>query len=203
MNFQNFHNSGDTSRVFTRFDWVLSENDTLRLSLTGGKTGREVVNLASQEAAGMNQRVTDGDSNLNLGWTHLLSATCSLDAVVYYRHSTADLVPTADLQPGYTSDVPDTPVWARQARSLDNQGPALSFTRKDGGNTFKTGVQYVRYPIHETFAFAITDPAIPRSSPIPPGSPPTPPPPTAAAGRSSISTTASRPPWPPSSSRTT
>ncbi len=169
VNFDNLHNHGTTSRIFTRFDWILSDQDTLRFSVSGGKTGRDVVNLASQEAAGMNQRVTDGDSNLNLGWTHLLSATQSLDATLFYRHSTADLDPTASLQPGYPAGGPDTPVVAQQTRSLDNQGALLAFTQKEGGHTFKTGLQYVRYPVHEQFAFAITNPGNAQITPIPPG----------------------------------
>lgn len=169
VNFANLHNQGGTSRAFTRFDWILSERDTLRLSVSGGQTGRDVPNLASQEAAGMDQRVTDGDSNLSVGWTHLLSDSQSLEATVFYRHATADLDPTMELPQGYTTGGPDTPVWARQTRSLDNQGVQATFTRQDGGSTFKAGLQYVRYPIHEQFAFAITDPASAQLGAIPAG----------------------------------
>jgi outer membrane receptor for Fe3+-dicitrate len=159
VNFDNLHNHGATGRVFTRFDRVLSESDSLRLSFSGGQTNRDVVNLASQEAAGMNQRVADLDQNASVAWTHLLSASRSLNATVFYRHSDSRLTPTEDLQPGFTAGSPDTPEWVRHDQRLDNQGMVLSYTQVDGGNNLKTGLQYVRYPIHETFAFAITNPA--------------------------------------------
>ena len=159
VNFQNLHNHGATGRLFTRFDRVLSDNDMLRFSVSGGQTNRQVVNLASQQAAGMDQRVADLDQNLSLGWTHLFSATRSLTASLFYRHSDAQLLPTEDLQAGYGPGGPDTPEWARHDQRLDNQGLVTAYTQVDGDNSLKTGLQYVRYPSHETFAFAITNPA--------------------------------------------
>jgi hypothetical protein len=99
----------------------------------------------------------------------VVGADRSLDATVYYRHAVAYLDPTADLQPGYPVGGPDTPVWARQNRTLDNQGAQVAYTLKEGGNTVKAGLQYVRYPIHERFAFAVTDPGNAQIEPIPPG----------------------------------
>ena len=158
VNFQNLHNVGDTGRIFTRFDQMLSDQDTLRFSISGGTTARDVVNLASQEAAGMNQRIHNDDSNASLGWTHLLGTGASLETTVFYRHSTAKLDPTASLAPGFQAGGPDTPFWVWQNRSLDNQGATFTFQMKHGEDNFKAGVSYVRYPIHEQFAFAITDP---------------------------------------------
>jgi hypothetical protein len=157
VNFDNLHNYGNTGRLFSRFDWLLSDMDTLRVSVSGGQTKRDVVNLASQERAGQNQRVENVDANLSLGWTHLFSDTQSLDTSLFYRHSTSKLTPTQDLPPGFADGGPDFPFWAKQNRSLDNQGLVTAYTQKNGDNTFKTGLQYVRYPIHERFAFAITD----------------------------------------------
>jgi hypothetical protein len=157
VNFDNFHNHGETGRLFSKFDWLITDSDALRLSITGGQTKRQVVNLASQEFAGQNQHVENTDDNLSLGWTHLFSATRSLDTNLFYRHSTSKLLPTQDLSPGFGDGGPDFPFWSRQERSLDNQGLVTAYTQKDGDNTFKTGLQYVRYPIHESFAFAFTD----------------------------------------------
>ena len=157
VNFDNFHNHGDTGRLYGRFDWLVTDHDTLRLSISGGQTKRDVVNLASQEMAGQNQRVENTDGNVSLGWTHLFSDTRSLDTSLFYRHSTSKLLPTHDLAPGFAEGGPDFPFWAKQDRSLDNQGLVTAYTQKDGDNTFKTGLQYVRYPIHERFSFSITD----------------------------------------------
>ncbi|WP_243316760.1 TonB-dependent receptor [Geothrix paludis] len=159
VNFENLHNHGTTSRLFTRFDWLLGASDILRFSASGGSTDRDVVNLASQQAAGQDQRVHTTDVNLNLGWTHLLGADRSLDVAVYYRGATARLDPTRDLQPGFGGGGPDTPVWIRSDRRLDNQGAQAGYTQRNGDNTFKVGLQVVRYPLHERFDMAITDQA--------------------------------------------
>ena len=157
VNFENLHNQGDTGRVFMRFDQILSDQDTLRFSISSGTTARDVANLDSQEAAGMNQRVHNRDSNLSLGWVHLIDANSSFDANIYYRHASALLDPTQGLGPGFQEGGPDTPFWVWQNRTLDNQGATFSYQLKAGDNNLKTGLQYVRYPIHEQFAFAITN----------------------------------------------
>ena len=159
VNFENLHNHGTTDRIFSRFDWLLGASDVLRFSVSGGRTDRDVVNLASQQAAGQDQRVHNTDANLNLGWTHLLGADRSLDAALFYRGSTSRLDPTRDLQPGFSDGGPDTPVWIRSDRRLDNQGALAGYTQRNGDNTLKVGLQYVRYPLHERFDLAITDPS--------------------------------------------
>lgn len=158
--FQNLHNQGSTGRIFGRFDWVLGGSDTLRLTASGGRTDRDVVNLPSQEAAGQDQRVHNTDANVSLAWTHLFDAYRSLEATVYLRGSGSDLDPTQELQEGFTGGGPDTPYWAQQHRTLGNQGALLAYTQQNGGNTLKAGIQYARYPIHEQFSYAITDPTL-------------------------------------------
>jgi hypothetical protein len=157
VNFENYHNHGGTGRLYTRFDWLLTDKDTLRLSLGGGATRRDVVNLASQEARGQDQRARTADTNINLGWTHLLGAQSSFETALYYRHATATLDPTEHLAPGFTADPKDFPYWAWQDRYLDNQGATVTYQSRQGDDSFKAGLQYVRYPLRERFAFAIPD----------------------------------------------
>ena len=157
VNFQNDHNQGDTGRLFSRFDQILGDQDTLRFSIGTGTTARDVVNLASQEAAGMNQRAHNGDTNVSVGWVHLLNANASVDANVYVRHASARLDPTQGLAQGFAEGGPDTPFWVWQDRTLDNQGATVTYQLKHGDDNVKAGLQYVRYPIHEQFAFAITN----------------------------------------------
>lgn len=158
VNFENLHNHGSTGRIFSRFDWLLGPSDVLRFSASGGSTSRDVVNLASQQAAGMDQTAHNTDANLNLGWSHLLDANRSLDVSLFYRGSTSRVDPTQNLQPGFNDGGPDTPFWVQSDRSLDNQGAQVGYTQQNGGNSLKAGVQYVRYPLHERFSMAITDP---------------------------------------------
>ena len=159
VNFENLHNHGTTGRIFTRFDWVLGSQDTLRFSLSGGETTREVANLVSQQARGQDQRAVTSDTSLSLAWSHLFSPTRSLDASVFFRASRAELKPSEGLVEGFSAaGHRDFPTWAEQDRTLDNQGVQVSFTQQWGaGNLLKVGLQRIVYPLHERFRFAITD----------------------------------------------
>jgi outer membrane receptor protein involved in Fe transport len=166
VNIENLHNHGQTGRLFSRFDWVLGPRDTLRFSASGGRTRRDVVNLASQEARGQDQGVETGDSNLSLSWAHLLGEDRSLEFALYHRRGTSLLHPSSELETGFAEGGLDQPVWARQERSLANRGILASFhQRYTGGSSLKAGLQYVDFPIHEDFRFAVT-----RSGWIEPGS---------------------------------
>ncbi len=159
--FQNQHNTGRTGRLFSRFDWILSDRDTLRLSLTGGRTDRDVVNLPSQQARGADSRLRTTDANVSAAWSRLLSPNQSLETSVFFRRATSRLTPTTDLQEGFAAGGPDQPVWASQQRSLENRGFNLAFTQRYGAeSTFKTGLQLTQFPLDERFHFAITDDAL-------------------------------------------
>ena len=161
VNFENLHNHGKTGRIFSRFDWILGGQDTLRFSLSGGRTDREVANLASQQARGQDQRAATSDVNASLAWAHLFSASQSLDASLFFRASRAELKPSEDLVDGFTAaGHRDFPYWVQQDRTLDNLGAQISFTQQWGrGNLMKVGFQRIAFPVHERFSFAITDDA--------------------------------------------
>ncbi|HTL98748.1 MAG TPA: TonB-dependent receptor [Holophagaceae bacterium] len=159
VTFGNLHNHGETGRLFTRFDWLIGSSDTIRLSLGGGRTDRDVVNLPTQQAGGMDQRLHDSDASASLAWAHVFNDSRTLETTLFYRHGLTKLDPTADLQPGFGPGGPDFPVWLKQDRTLDNQGAQSILTQQVGAaGTVKAGLSYIRYPIHEQFAFAITDP---------------------------------------------
>lgn len=156
--FENLHNRGKTSRLFSRFDWILGSQDTLRFSMSGGRTDREVVNLASQQQRGQDQRAATSDINASLAWAHLFSPTQNLDASVFFRTSRAELKPSEELQDGFTTGSRDFPYWAKQDRTLDNLGAQVSYTQRWGKeNLLKLGFQRITFPIHERFSFAVTD----------------------------------------------
>jgi hypothetical protein len=151
VSFDNFHNQGNTRRLFARYDALTAgEADSFRLTGSGGRTDRDVTNLPSQEAAGQDQRVFSEDWNLNLGYQHVAAAGWVLDGQAYSRRNSLRL----DGSPG------DTPVTARQDRSLANQGGNLSLSKLVEANELKVGVQAKRFPIQESFHFGITDPAL-------------------------------------------
>lgn len=151
VSFDNFHNHGDTRRLFGRWDGLSpSGSDSFRFTGSGGKTDRDVTNLPSQQEAGQNQQVSSQDWNLNLGYQHVAAAGWVLDAQVYGR----------DNKLGLTGSPNDTPVTADQDRSLQNQGTNLSISKLAGNNELKTGVQAKRFPIRESFSFGVTDPGL-------------------------------------------
>ncbi|HXC17650.1 MAG TPA: TonB-dependent receptor [Holophagaceae bacterium] len=159
VTFDNFQNHGQTGHLFTRFDWLIGSADTIRLSIGGGRTDRDVVDLPTQEGNGMDQRFHESSANTSLAWAHVFSDARTLETTFFYRHGSTKLDPTADLQPGFAGGGPDFPVWVKQDRALDNQGLQSILTQQVGpGGTVKAGLSYIRYPIHEQFSFAITDP---------------------------------------------
>lgn len=157
VSFDNLHNHGTTGRAFLRLDWLLSSEDTLRLSIFGGDTKRDVVNLPSEQFAGQDQRARTTDANLNVAWNHLLDSTSSLEVSVFGRYAQAQLTPTGDLEEGFVAGGSDSPYWAWQDRSLMNLGGQATYSKRfEGGSNLKAGIQYVQYPIHERFRFAVT-----------------------------------------------
>jgi len=159
VSFENLHNHGRTGRLFSRFDWIFGDKDTLRFSMSGGRTERQVANLASQQARGQDQRAATSDVNASLAWAHLFSPSQSLDASLFFRASKAELRPSETLTEGFTATGHrDFPYWTKQDRRLDNLGAQVSFTQRWGQeNLMKAGFQHIVFPIHERFAFAITD----------------------------------------------
>ncbi|MBL0211852.1 MAG: TonB-dependent receptor [Holophagaceae bacterium] len=158
VSFENLHNQGTAQRLFTRFDWLLSAKDTLRFSISGGHSDRDVVNLPSQQLRGQDQRAASRDANFSLTWAHLIDDSRSLETTLFSRHATSELRPTAELSPGFGAGGADFPIWIHQRRSLDNLGIQAAYTQKIGETTLKAGLSHITYPIHENFRFAIRDP---------------------------------------------
>jgi hypothetical protein len=150
VNPDNLHNHGDTARGFLRLDYASdSFKDQVRFTTLAGQTNRDVPNTYTQEAAGQDQQVKSRDQNFNLGWTHVLSNQASFDINASTRHSRFELLPSAN----------DTPVLAKSDRTLDNYSVAPSLTAVLGSHELKFGGVFKSFPINETFAFGITDPA--------------------------------------------
>ena len=149
VNFDNFHNDGNTQRGFIRLDSTSPDHsDAFRLTALLGRTDRDVTNTFTQEAAGQAQRVETYDQNYNFGWQKVVSSSGIIDATAFARLARFTLYPSAG----------DTPVTADSNRSLDNFGAAASYTQTVGINTFKFGGTYKAYPMQEFFRFGITDP---------------------------------------------
>ena len=151
VNFDNLHNRGNTERGFLRLDRQSSDQkNSFRFTTLLGATRRDVPNTYTQEASGQSQKVKSNDENVNLGWQSILSQASVVELNAFGRFSKFRLDPS----PG------DTPVTATSNRSLNNYGIAPSYSWTNANNEFKAGLNLKRYPIHEHFAFGITDPAL-------------------------------------------
>jgi hypothetical protein len=149
INFDNFHNRGNTQRVFNRFDFHASPKDTLTLNLSAGRSDREVPNLLSQQLAGQDDSVLTRDGSISLSWERVLSSHSFFELHPYFRSSQQQLF-----------DSPaSTPLRSSQARRLTTYGATARFYYERGHHRFKTGVQVAGFPLREHFAFQITDPA--------------------------------------------
>jgi hypothetical protein len=148
VSLDNLHNGGNAGRVFTRLDFQPTATDQLRLNLMGGRSSFQLANLRSQHQAGRDQRRDLRDLSLSLGWVRTLTPTATIDSTFSFRRSTAELYPSAG----------DTPVTAAENRRLDTFNFANRASWLRGRHTLRTGLDYQRFPVRESFRFAITDP---------------------------------------------
>src|ERR1051326_2778784 len=151
VNFDNLHNQGNTYRGFLRLDEASADQkNSFRLTVLAGSTRRDVPNTFTQAEAGQDERVHSADQNVNLGWQAIPSNTTVFELNAFGRFASYHLLPSAN----------DTPVTAQSDRTLNNFGinPALTWT--SGVHELKVGGTIKRFPIHEHFAFGLTDPAL-------------------------------------------
>ena len=149
VNPDNLHNNGNTARGFLRLDSQSADaRSSFRLTALLGATRRDVPNTYTQQAAGQNERARSSDENVNGGWQTILSQQSVLEINAFGRFSKFRL----------SSSPNDTPVTAGSDRTLNNYGPAPSFSWTNANIEVKIGVNLKRYPIREHFTFGLTDP---------------------------------------------
>jgi len=144
---ENFHNNGDSFKTFAKLDYAPNESNLFRLNLFVNHQRFEVSNLPRQEVAGQNQRRSASDNMQSLSWEHVFSPRLVSYLAGYHRYNAAKL----------TSNVEATPVFAEQSRHHSNYGLLGSLTWQKARHTIKTGFEYVRFPVTESFTFSITD----------------------------------------------
>jgi Carboxypeptidase regulatory-like domain/TonB-dependent Receptor Plug Domain len=148
INFENLHNSGNSERYFSRFDYHPSTNDSLSIDLWAGRTDHEVPNLLSQQLAGQDQSVLIRDGSINLSWQHIFNPHAVLELHPYFRSSQQQLLPSPN----------DTPLQSSYDRRLTNYGINSNFSYEVGNHRLKTGIQTFAFPLRESLNFVITDP---------------------------------------------
>lgn len=144
---ENFHNDGRTTKGFFKFDYAPSEKNLLRFNLFAGYQKFDVPNLPDQQIRGQDQGRSAHDDLQSLSWEHIFSPNLMSYLAAYRRYDQARL---------YSNTVA-VPVFAEAARHHSNYGLLGSITYHKSRHTIKTGFELVRFPVTESFTFAITD----------------------------------------------
>lgn len=154
----NFHNVGGLAHLFSRFDWLLSKNDVLRLTLSTNGSGFQVPNVSEQQDEGQRERQKLRDDYEAVAWSHTFNSSLSAD-LVGFRHSSISRL----LDP----DQSGKPFFIEQYRRQRSEGARASLNAEWKANSFKVGFEAYHLPLSERFTLATTDPAdIDPQSPV-------------------------------------
>lgn len=144
---ENFHNRGRAAQGFFGLDYAPNEKDLFRLDFAFGGTRFQVPNLPDQQALGQDQRRRTNDNMQSISWQHIFTPNVSSYLAFFQRYNSAKLF----------SNELSTPVFAEQSRHNGTYGLLGSVTYNVGRHTFKSGFEFTRFPVTESFTFAITD----------------------------------------------
>lgn len=143
----NFHNNGRAVKTFAKLDYAPSDNNLLRINFFFNNQRFDVPNLPDQQAEGQDQRRRTNDNMESLSWEHIFSPSLVGYVAAYQRYNAAKL----------RSNAATGPVFAEQSRHHSNYGLLGSLTWHKSRHTIKTGVEYTRFPVTESFTLSITD----------------------------------------------
>lgn len=144
---ENFHNRGRSAKGFFKFDYAPNSRDLIRLNLFVDGQKFEVPNLPEQEEMGQHQTRHTSDNMQSLSWQHTFSPNLVSNLAFFHRYNDARLF----------SNLLSNPVFAEQSRHHSNYGALGSLTYDVGRHTIKGGFEVERFPVTESFTFAITD----------------------------------------------
>jgi len=149
VSLDNLHNAGQFARAFGRADITLTDRDTLRVNVMGGRSAFELANLRSQQRAGQDQRQRLGDISAWVSYLRTLAAASTLEATGGYRTTSAVLQGSAG----------DTPVTAAQKRRLSTYTVGARYTKVLGPHLLRAGADVQHFPVDEWFSMALTAPS--------------------------------------------
>jgi outer membrane receptor protein involved in Fe transport len=144
----NFHNHGGLAHLFTRFDWLQSERDSIRLLLSVNGTNFQVPNTIENQDAGQDQRQELRDDLEAMAWTHTFNPKTLLDVNVSRRAASGRL-----LDPNQTG----FPFYADQYRRQHTEGTRGKLSREWRFGNFEAGGEAYRYSLDERIRLALTD----------------------------------------------
>ena len=143
----NLHNEGRAFKGFFKLDYTPNEKNLVRLNIFADHQRFDVPNLPDQEEEGQDQQRRTHDNMQSLSWEHIFSPNLVGYVAGYQRYNSARL----------SSNAAAAPVFAEQSRHHSNYGVLGSLTWHKNRHTVKTGGEFTRFPLTESFTFSITD----------------------------------------------
>ena len=144
---ENFHNNGQAIKGLFKFDYTPNDKNLFRLSIFGNRQRFDVPNFDEQEEEGQDQRRRTYDTMQSFSWEHIFSPNFVSYLAAYHRYNAANL----------RSNEETGPVFAEQSRHHANFGLLGSLTWHKQRNTIKTGFEFTRFPVTESFTLSFTD----------------------------------------------
>ncbi len=176
---QAFHDHGNEENIFDRFDFKLSQADSVNINLGFTRSWFQTPNsYDSQTAAGWNGLVVDngglGPNGVPVGsqdqrskirtfniaptWTHLLSPSTVFTLGAWVRQDQFNYYPSANPFADFTPDLQSTSIG--QNRRLTNAGARADVSYVRGIHNIKVGIQYQHTFLTERDSFGIVDPGL-------------------------------------------
>lgn len=144
---ENLHNSGESIKSFFKLDYNPNPNDLLRFNFSFGGARFQVPNFIDQQSEGQDQRRRLNDNMESFSWQHVFSPKLVSYFALFHRYNFANL----------KSNDATGPVYALQSRHYTTYGFLGSLTYQFKKNLVKAGLEFTRFPVTESFTFAITD----------------------------------------------
>jgi Carboxypeptidase regulatory-like domain len=150
--FRPLHASGNAENLFDRIDWRPSGVTAFHLNLSAARSWFQVPNTYDQQSAGQDQRQHMTSFNADLGLSRVLGPSLFLSGNAWLRQDRVNYAPSANL-------LADQPATLSQSRQLTSTGARADLAYARGRHAVKSGVQVQIWPLSETFATGLTDPA--------------------------------------------
>ena len=149
--FVSFHNNGNSTGFFNRFDYSPTTKDSFHLNLFLARNKFQIANTYEQNALGQDQRQSVKSINIAPGYVRIFSSSTVLTVNPFYRRDVVEYSPSSN-------PFSDQTVTTSQRRTLANAGFRADVSYVHGINNIKVGGQYQRTYLNEGFQFGITDP---------------------------------------------
>ena len=145
----NYTNRGNALGFSASYERDFSASDRLRVSVTHNAIRFLIPNELVQQQAGQRQDIQNGETSGQIYFQHSISPELFLSLSGSARDSSATL----------TSNRFATPVIVSQDRGYREGYARADLAGHHGRHDWKTGVDAIFSPVHETLQYAITDPA--------------------------------------------